>query len=65
MTTMYIDVDPAARCQCANCDWQGPGSDLNMVTHLEARVVAGDTMPAGECPACGALAHLTEKDPAA
>lgn len=47
-------------CKCGNCDWTGPESALQPIQHLSERVSAGETMPAGECPKCGALAHLIE-----
>lgn len=52
-----------AECQ-AGCGWAGPVTALNEVKHLHQRVGAGEVMPAGECPACGAVAHLIKKDAA-
>lgn len=46
---------PMAECQ--NCDWEGLEENLKPIKHLHQRVAAGETMPAGECPHCGALAH--------
>lgn len=52
------DDEPVA---CADCDWTGKAEELNDIRNLGARVCAGEEMPAGECPVCGALAHLVEK----
>ena len=49
-----------ARCQ--NCDWSGPVALLKPVQDLLKRVRPGEPMPAGECPACKALVHLTEQE---
>jgi hypothetical protein len=40
---------------CDDCDWTGTDDDLNAVRKLTQRVEAGDPMPLGECPNCGAL----------
>jgi hypothetical protein len=45
-------------CRCANCDWEGPMSQTRPIRRLGERVEPGEEMPAGECPQCGALAHL-------
>jgi hypothetical protein len=34
-----------------------------MVADIEQRIAAGETVPAGECPECGALAHLDQVEP--
>lgn len=49
-------------CECSDCDWTGPASNLHSVSDIEERVSAGEIVPAGECPECGALAHLSEDD---
>ena len=49
-----------AKVSCGNCDWTGTEDDCNEIEHLSERVGAGETMPAGECPECGALAHLIQ-----
>lgn len=66
MSTCWIEnVAPEAACSCGNCDWTGPASALDMISDIEQRIDAGDTVPAGQCPVedCGALAYLVE-DPA-
>ena len=61
MSSIYIQVaSPEAPCSCQDCDWQGPASALQLVASIEERISAGEIVPAGECPACGALAHLDE-----
>lgn len=49
-----------APCSCGNCVWKGPQSACVYPSDLFGRVDAGGTMPAGECPACGALAYVEE-----
>lgn len=44
---------------CAHCDWTGKTADLHAIRHLGERVSAGEPMPAGECPKCGSLSHIT------
>ena len=53
--------DRAVACS-GGCDWTGTESDLSGhgIPDIFERVDAGETMPAGECPECGALAHLVE-----
>ncbi len=45
---------------CLDCDWHGPVCKTNAIQDIYERVEAGETMPAGECPSCGALAHLRD-----
>lgn len=47
-----------AECQC--CDWKGGEEELGTIKHFWERVEPGEVVPAGECPACGALAHRVE-----
>ena len=44
---------------CQDCAWTGPAGELTHIRDIPQRVGAGEPMPAGECPLCGALAHLT------
>ena len=46
--------------KCDNCGKVSGEDDLNEIVRLYERVDAGDEMPAGECPACGALAYLVK-----
>lgn len=59
--TSFLDVEAAAKVQCANCAWKGRGADLRPVIDLEQRIEPGGTVPAGECPECHALAYLVPK----
>lgn len=54
------DLSDLAACQ--NCDWEGKETELCEIVDLEQRVGPGETMPAGECPECGALAQLVDAD---
>lgn len=56
MSTPYIN-------KCANCELIVPESDLKVIKDLFQRVMPGDTMPSGECPACGALCFHIELKP--
>ncbi len=51
-------------CECQSCDWTGPEADLKPIEEqgIFDRVAPGEVMPAGECPKCGAVAHLTKPD---
>jgi hypothetical protein len=57
---LTYNMDETLHCVCGNCDWVGPIADLNDITDVQERVQAGEVTPAGECPECGALAHLDE-----
>lgn len=46
-------------CQCQNCDWRGPVHKADRVHDIWSRVAPGEIMPAGDCPECGALVHLS------
>lgn len=50
-------------CECANCDWKGAVEEVEQIQHFWERVEPGEIMPAGECPKCGALAHLVKREP--
>ena len=50
----------ATPCACQNCDWEGEACDLNGISDYEQRVSPGEITPAGECPECGALAHVAD-----
>lgn len=47
--------------KCGDCQWTGKGEDLAVMLEFEGRVSAGEIVPAGECPKCGALAHLAKR----
>jgi len=54
--------DPEARVACSNCEWTGTEAECRDIADIHQRVGPGETMPAGECPECGCLAHIAEKD---
>jgi hypothetical protein len=51
-----VETDP--QTGCGNCGWAGRQSQLKPIQDIFERVAPGEIMPAGECPECGALAHL-------
>ena len=51
-----VPLSDVAACQ--SCDWRGMRSNLKEIKNVFQRVKASEPMPAGECPDCGALAHL-------
>jgi len=62
-TVLMTQDKPEVRCQ--GCDWTGTEEDMEHVganiPDLGQRVMPGEPMPAGECPECGALAHVIER----
>lgn len=61
MSSIYVglgDADPETLASCGNCGAETPVGELDMVSDIQERVMAGEVMPAGQCPKCGALAHL-------
>jgi hypothetical protein len=56
--------DDDERAECANCGWTGSADDCGEIKDIFERVAAGEEMPAGECPECGCLCHLTDKEEA-
>jgi Zn finger protein HypA/HybF involved in hydrogenase expression len=51
-----IEVRPA-EVSCQNCEWEGMDSETKEIEDISMRVSAGELVPAGECPLCGALCH--------
>jgi len=47
--------------RCASCAWVDEQHLLLDIKDIRQRVAPGEPMPAGECPRCGALAHLIER----
>ena len=45
---------------CAKCGAKWKEDDLNTIKDLSVRVVPGEIMPSGECPACRSLCHRDE-----
>lgn len=51
-------IDPHARIsRCEDCRDLIPDAEVLPARDLSQRVVPGEPMPSGECPACGALCH--------
>jgi hypothetical protein len=48
--------------KCENCLKTMEEDVLDEITNLRQRVAIGEPMPAGECPSCGALVHLNDKE---
>jgi len=46
------------KSKCDNCNRLFHTAELPKVKDLDKRVSAGEPMPSGECPTCGALCHL-------
>lgn len=50
------------KVKCQDCEWTGPIADCKPAKNLTQRVAVGESMPAGECPKCGALCHPVEPE---
>ena len=61
MSQVMVLCEPTAKVRCDNCDWDGVGDDLDLISDFEERVSADCLVPAGQCPECGALAYLDSK----
>lgn len=46
--------------ECQSCEGVFPQSRLQPIKHIGQRVEAGEPMPSGECPQCGALCQPLE-----
>lgn len=51
-------LDDGTPVKCDNCGWKGTVKAVNELEDPLQRIAAGEECPAGECPACGAVAHL-------
>jgi hypothetical protein len=47
--------------ECQNCGVAREEDQLHEVRDIFQRVAAGEPMPAGECPDCGAICHLIKQ----
>ena len=54
----HLPSDTPVRCD--NCEWQGTLAEVRTVQDAGERLEVGGTVPAGECPKCGALAYLKD-----
>src|SRR3990167_1944713 len=53
------------KTECQNCGKNRDADELHPIRDIHERVTAGEPMPAGECPDCGALCHpVEERSPA-
>jgi hypothetical protein len=52
----HLSADTPVRCD--NCDWKGEIAEADTIDSAEGRIDVGGEVPAGECPACGALVYL-------
>lgn len=51
--------------ECPECDWTGTMDTINglhHVHHIQERIEAGELVPAGCCPDCGALISVADRD---
>jgi predicted RNA-binding Zn-ribbon protein involved in translation (DUF1610 family) len=55
----HLPNDSPVRCD--NCDWQGTLAEVRTIQDAGERLEVGGTVPAGECPKCGALAYLKDE----
>ncbi len=55
-----LEADPPMVAACQNCSWRGGIEHLQPIRDYSERVADGEPEPAGECPECGALAHVVE-----
>lgn len=46
--------------ECQNCSKLWEGDELEPIQNIGQRVEAGEPMPSGECPDCGALCQPLE-----
>jgi hypothetical protein len=57
LVVLQFDEEPAhTKVACDSCAWQGIATDT--VEPEEAWLTPGSTVPAGQCPECGALAYV-------
>jgi hypothetical protein len=63
LSEIEFDVDDDADLECRRCGWHGKAHALRPIRDLVDRIDPGEVVPAGECPACGALAHLVTQAP--
>ena len=50
--------------ECDNCDWTGTDENIKpwyYCDDIAERLSPGGTIPAGECPKCGAFAYYTDE----
>ena len=57
----FYGPDDKTKVACADCNWTGKAGELEAISDFSERVAPGEQCPAGECPACGALAHIVKR----
>ena len=55
--------DDKAVAVCDNCLLSCSVASLDPIVDLGQRLDAGGVVPAGQCPACGALSYLKSEQP--
>ncbi len=61
MTTLEISNERGYdEFNCQNCDDSYSHEELKPIVHFDHRVTAGERVPGGECPQCGALCSPVE-----
>ncbi len=58
---IHDHLDPDTPCACDNCEWRGPIDETNQIRDPSQRLSVGEPVPAGECPECGACAHIEKE----
>jgi hypothetical protein len=58
--TSFYGATDRTKVACEDCDWQGEACELEGISDFSERVAPGEICPAGECPECGALAHVAK-----
>ncbi len=61
-TITFEHGDHEVLCACADCGALTRFGNLDPIENPEQRIGAGEEVPAGQCPECGALAHLPDDD---
>ena len=59
--TAYVPAETGEPvCRCQNCNWTGVIGLVNPIEDFFVfeRVAPGEICPAGDCPECGAVAHI-------
>ncbi len=60
---LHWQLDDNHPVYCQDCDWHGEVEGLEEMMDVQERIFPGEVVPAGECPMCGALAHLVDGGP--
>jgi hypothetical protein len=58
MSISFYGPTDRTRVACDDCNWKGQACELEAISDFSERVSPGEICPAGECPQCGALAHV-------